>query len=583
MNTRPVHPAPSADVLARMSGPHGGAEPDESEPRQRIAVRLQGGSIDEGSADERSADGLVRLLDALERVRPVRFLQIPHGPSQDLREIAAEVVVGPVEPPQAPGVVPRLVIAPSGRRRCVDPRPQGSQTPIALTHDALLARPLRGRTIPDQTTVSESTLAPSAGARALAGVDRRCLWWHVGKGAEWQDVSVCELAELRPGETLRDHLQAGRFMGLLPLLRFIDHVLGIEGGWTPPVLRASFVVDDPNLHRPRYGYIDYEDLIAHAAQHRYHVGLATVPLDNWLIDRRAAALIGGNASVVSLLMHGNDHSSRELGRLRDDHQAELAIAQAQRRIAKLERRSGVEVQRVMAPPHGACSENALRAMLRLGIEAACISRPYPWRDGLPSPTPLAGWLPADLVAGGMPVLPRLSLSAAREDLALRALLGQPLILYGHHWDFASGLDVLAQAADEINGLGEVQWGPLGWVARSNYATRRVAETLFVRMHARTVSVPTPADVAALRIIVDVPFGACAWRGLTVGDRDVGLSFDNGQGVSEPVAVQSAGELQLRLLDDRPLDPAGVPSPGVKPWPLLRRLLVEGRDRIQPRL
>src|SRR6202021_198022 len=102
--------------------------------------------------------------------------------------------------------------------------------------------------------------------------------------------------------------------------------------------------------------------------------------------------------------------------------------------------------RVVAAPHGVCAEGGLRAMFRTGFQAACISRPYPWRDGLPALSPLAGWHPAELVAGGLPAAPRQALSAPREDLVFRALLGQALILHGHHGDFADGLEPLAQAA-----------------------------------------------------------------------------------------------------------------------------------------
>jgi hypothetical protein len=100
---------------------------------------------------------------------------------------------------------------------------------------------------------------------------------------------------------------------------------------------------------------------------------------------------------------------------------------------------------VRSPPHGACSEAALRAMFKLGFQAACISRTDPWRDRLPPVSALAGWCPAELVAGGLPVLPRHHLDARREELVFRALLHQPLILYRHHCDLAHGLDVLGQA------------------------------------------------------------------------------------------------------------------------------------------
>ena len=206
-------------------------------------------------------------------------------------------------------------------------------------------------------------------------------------------------------------------MGLLPLLHFLRQLLADEG-WKLPAPRAAFVIDDPNLHWPSYGFLKYPQLAEHASRHGYHLAFATVPLDGWRVDARAVATMREHPAALSLLIHGNDHVARELAGLDSDRQAEAAMAQALRRIAALERASGLSVARVMAPPHGVCSEAALRAMFRLGFEAACISRPYPWRDGLPAPTPLAGWHPAELVAGGIPVAPRQALSAPREDLGL---------------------------------------------------------------------------------------------------------------------------------------------------------------------
>jgi len=371
-------------------------------------------------------------------------------------------------------------------------------------------------------------------------------------------------------------------MGLLPMLHFLDLVLGAQG-WTLPPLRASFVIDDPNLHWPSYGFLEYRDLIKHASRHGYHVGLATVPLDGWLVNSRAAALVRENPAELSLLMHGNDHVARELGRLATSAEAEPVIAQALQRIAALERRSGVVVDRVMAPPHGACSEPALAAMFRLGIEAACISRPYPWRDGLPAPTPLAGWRPAELVAGGLPVLPRHSLSLPREDLVFRALLGQPLILYGHHQDFAHGLDLFAQAASDINALGDVQWGPLGWIARGNYSTRRVGETLHVGMHARRLSIEVPDGVRALHVQAQEPLGGPAWHKLDLEGEISEMTFRDGLGQSLPRPVDAPAELDVTLIADQPLVHTEIPARPFKPWPRIRRMMVEGRDRVQPLL
>ncbi|MGH2853450.1 MAG: hypothetical protein ACRDLF_04570 [Solirubrobacteraceae bacterium] len=530
-------------------------------PRKCVAVLVAG-----SAPDPHGAPACNPVLELLERIFPVRFELTPGAPPPS---VAGALVLDPARLADVPADSPRLVVAATGQRR--------EPTVVELADDRQLARPLRGRKLADGSIAGELPLALDGARGVLASVDGTPVWWQDGASA-WS--SVYPLAELGEGETLREHLRAGRFMGLLPLVHFLGHVAGAEG-WALPSPRASFVVDDPNLHWPSYGYLKYRELIAHAGRHGYHLGLATVPLDRWWVDRRAAGLVRHNGSALSLLMHGNDHVAQELGRLRSDRKAESVIAQSLRRTAALERRAGVTVNRVMVPPHSACSEEALRAMLALGIEAVCLNRSYPWRDGQPAPTPLVEWHPAELVAGGLPMLLRSPLVDPREDLVFRALLGQPLILYGHHWDFSEGLDILAQAARDINALGDVRWGPLEWVARGGYCTRRVGETMFVRMCARGIAIDVPTGVHELRALAQQPLGGAAWRGLARGgDEVVGMAFDEGLGVSEPLRIEAPGRIELTLVPDRPLNPAVLPAPGRRPWSFVRRAMVEGRDRVQ---
>jgi len=560
------------------------AETDIDEPRKRIGVIADtaGCGLRCGL---RPTPGQQRILAALERAFPVRFEPVDSAAPGNVDGLLA---LDPSALPQ-PGRtgVPRLVLHSGAARRTAgthtddtDAPPTGEELgPVMLADVSGLARPLRGRAI------SESTLAgelppPPAGAAVLASVQGRPVWWQLGEGASELAVSAYPLAELAEGKALRDYMRAGCFMRLLPLVHFIGRLLGADG-WRPPPLRASFVVDDPNLHWPSYGFLKYRELVTHARAHGYHLGLATVPIDGWLADRRVTELLAQNACVLSLLVHGNDHIARELGRLRTDTEAQSVIAQALRRIDALERRSGVKVNRVMLPPHGACSEAALRAMFRLGVEAVSVNPLYPWRDDLPASTPLAGWHPAELVAGGLPVLPRHHLRDPREELALRAMLGQPLILYGHHGDFEQGLDILAQATGDINALGDVQWGPLGWIARGNYTTRRLGPTLLVRMHARRIAVDVPAGVRTLRVLCQEPLGGAAAHRLSHAGGSVDIAFADGAGASQPLAVDAPTPIELTLLADRPLLAADVPSRGIRPWPWIRRTLVEGRDRLQP--
>ncbi len=299
--------------------------------------------------------------------------------------------------------------------------------------------------------------------------------------------STCIPDELAEGEALRERLRPGRHGALLGLARFLAE-LTAHLRPAPAPLRAAFVIDDPNLRRRRYGHIDYAELLEHARAHGYHVAIAMVPLDGRLARRDGAAtrLFRAGREHLSLCVHGNDHHGPELGRPTRDADALALVGQALRRTAAFEGRTGLTVDRVMVPPHERLSEPVARALRAYGFAGVCTTRPYPWvantpeRHWLarpPAAGPLAAWGPVDLVAGGLPVLLRAEFDHPREDLALRAFLGQPLILYGHHDLLAEGPDALAQAAAEINRLGDVRWSPLGTIAHALAPARPAAANL----------------------------------------------------------------------------------------------------------
>ena len=527
----------------------------------------------------------VRLLYALEQVFPVRFQA---REPEDLTGLDGLLVIAPAQLHEwhvpvddlggQPGACPRLVAFPQAADSL------GERTVIEFAGDAQILRPLReqkltqeyGRPAPVPLAFldSDSVLAAVAGKR---------LWWRRRDGSTWVHFSAFCPEELGEYEALRDHLRIGRFMGLIPLLHLLRHVCG-ELDWCEQPLKASFVIDDPNLHRTSYGFLDYSEMVAHARRHGYHVALATVPLDGWLANRRPVALVKENSASISLLMHGNDHVAGELGRLLDDRKAETALAQALRRVASFERRSGVVVERMMVPPHEVCSTYALKAMFRLGFDGACIGRRHPWHDQLPvssqPPWTLLKWHPADVVEG-LPILPRYPLHRSWEDLVLRALLRQPLILFAHHWDFSHGLDVLAQAADYINDLGEVHWGSVGRLARENFLTRRAGRAQIVQMHCVGATVEIPADVDVLEVRTPSSCGEGPERHLACGASQVAMARGASEWTSGALHVVPGARLKLRLISDAPLDPVHTPVRHGTPWPMLRRALVEGRDRARP--
>jgi hypothetical protein len=354
-------------------------------------------------------------------------------------------------------------------------------------------------------------------------------------------------AELGATESLRDRFVVSQFLGLLPLVELL------RGQAPVPAVGACFVLDDPNLHAARYGHVDFAALAAHAAAHGYHVTVATVPADAWFASARAVRAFG---PTLSLTVHGNAHRAHELARPRTAAAREALVAQAVRRIERFEARTGLAVARVMVAPHEECSAEMMETLARSDFEALCNGLGERSEERL-----LADWLPLDLRAGGLPVLSRRPLAAPRDELALRAYLGQPIVLGLHHGDLAAGLDVLAEAAAEIDALAAPAWQGAGEIVRRCVTTRRDGATLVVRPYGRRFVVDVPADVADVTVELPVTHPEPAAEQILLDERS---------------GTRLTGRLRRRDAFDAHAVSAPHPSPAAR----TRRLLVESRDRLQ---
>jgi hypothetical protein len=452
----------------------------------------------------------------------------------------------------------------------------GPATIVDLAAGTGLDRRLHGQALPDRHLAAIAPLEPGRGAEILARVAGAPVWFRQGR----LDVVAVALTELAEAEPLRDRLGRERSLALLPLLELLRS-LTAGNGWRPPPLRATFLLDDPNLHWPSYGYLSLPAVAEHADHHGYHLALAMVPLDARLSHPGAVSLLRQSRSL-SLLVHGNDHFGGELGREVSEQEALTVASQALRRIAAFERRTGVAVPRVMVPPHEACSEPMARALVRTGFDAITMTRPYPWVQtspswlaAPPSAGSLVGWLPADSAPGLPPVLLRHPLAPplhSPAEVALRAYIDQPLILYGHHDDLRDGLDLLAERAAEIESLGEIRWASMGEIAGSNFSSRQDGEQLLVRPNSRRLSVEIPVGVSTL--IVE-PSG-------TREDESV-LSGGLRVGIGEPIPVSGQERVELALESSNSVSPSQVAPPPRKIRRLARRLGGEAHDRLTPTL
>jgi hypothetical protein len=503
-----------------------------------------------------------RLFGALEEALPVRFQGRKPG---ELRGGLDAVILFEE--------LDRTL--PTDRRSFVSRRPSHSGLPgsVDLGTSQLLDARLRGRSLVDGRAGGLEGLRAD-GAAVLASCGREALWTRAGA------IEHVALApeELRSEESLRDALAPDRWLSLLPLIHFLRQVAGDLVGQDGPT-RASFIIDDPNLHWPSYGHVRFPELARDAAENGYHVAFSTIPLDAWLVHPGVARLFRENRHVLSLLVHGNDHIREELNRPRSDRAALALLAQTLQRVATLERRAGVSVSRVMVAPHGLCAEQMMRAMLLTGFEGLC----YSWPAPRSVERPLADWWPADIRVGGLPVFPRLLVTSPRDDLVLRSFLGQPLILYAHHLDLARGLGVLGEAAAFVKQEEGVRWGPLSDVARSSFVTRHDGTSLRVRIYARKIALDVPEGVE--EIIVELPssHGEPASETVSLAADCVHDSAPVNGLVAGPFSVASPGRIEISLNRVDAVDVSRIPVPRSRLHPVLRRAATESRDRLPPAL
>jgi hypothetical protein len=464
---------------------------------------------------------------------------------------------------------------------CVPETAKGdSPIPLALSTSSLLDQRLRGAMLPDVHLAAalggEAAISVEPGGEVLASADGQPAWARAGS----LQRALLIPAELGPREALRERLCDRRSAALLPLLHFL-RVQTEAIRWQPPAARAALLFDDPNLHWPSYGFVKLGELGRHARDHDYHVALATVPLDAWFAHPAALRALRKSDGAISLLVHGNDHDGGELGRIESEDDALSLAAQALRRVEAFGRRTGVGVDRVMVPPHEACSQATLSGLRRCAFEAITMTRPYPWVEfephswlARPEETgALVGWGPAEFVEGVPTLLRHPIADRSAAELTLRAFLDQPLILYGHHEDALGGPEALLEAVEEVNRIEPAKWCSLSEIAATSFETRQDDSRLSVRLLTRKAQIEITAGIEELTI--ELP---------AIGvDPDQQILRIDGKEVNpgEPLRVDTSTSLEITLSPRDAIDPAAVPAPRRRPLAVARRLASEGRDRLRP--
>jgi len=446
---------------------------------------------------------------------------------------------------------------------------------------------LRGASFVEDVVLPQAVLELSPSDAVLATRQGQPFWLRRRSGDGLCDVVGVAPRPLPRGELLRERLSRTAVAELVPLIQFMREAAG-PGNWQSAAIRACFVLDDPSLYWPSYGYVRFAELCAHARRHRYHLAIATIPLDTWYIDRQVAELLTAHREQVSLIVHGNNHINLELLRPLSEAARMAELAQGLRRFGRLQKHPGIARCQVIEPPYGVIDGAALPMLARLGYAAALYTpsqfivpnRGRSWPASL-------GAAPVDPAPCGLCTIPRLVMSRDwREDVAIAAFLRQPIVLAGHHQDFFSGLGLLEDFSTAVNRLGSVIWSSPDEIARASYLARvEDGSTWVLRMGGRAVDCRLPPE--AKRIVIERPWLETTPEPLVIGR----------QGVESPWRELTAGRhcepmelmpedprrLSITSLPNDPVDANSVLAPSPRIWPVVRKMMVEARDRLYPYL
>ncbi len=362
---------------------------------------------------------------------------------------------------------------------------------------------------------------------------------------------------------------ADELIAALPLVHFLRRLVGRSTA--PPPVRACFLVDDPNLRWWSYGYLRYRELAGHAAAHGYHLSISMIPLDARFTHPGVARFVKSRPAEYSVSMQGNNHTHREMARTSSEDQLASA-AQALRRILRFERQTGLAVDRVVVPPHGGLSVEGLDAESMVGLDGIAAS---PWSIPDRAGHVANGVQPTVAGPNGLAVLIRRHINEHPAWMAMDAYLNKPVIVYFHHEDLKDGLDVLAEGAQRVNRLGNVTWCSLDAMVQSQYVLTTDGERADVCLYSPRVALELPAEVKRLTVRHASPGSVEAALVAGTGVRSV-------IPLGSEIEMSSGGSVSIELLR-HPIVLTSIPSPRWGPWPIMRRLMTETRDRLRPLL
>jgi hypothetical protein len=261
------------------------------------------------------------------------------------------------------------------------------------------------------------------------------------------------------------------FLSAVPVVMYVRWAFDTTC-WKTPVTCACLVIDDPLL-RPRYGFLDFRQLLDHMRVHDFSTNIAFIPWNWRRSSEKVVRLFKENSNRLSLSIHGCDHTEGEFGG-QDERRITWRVKHAALRMERHEAITGIPFDPVMVFPQGVFSENAMSVLKRSAFIGSVNSEVISNGEKQRTIKVADYWDIAVMNYCDFPIFTRRYPSEGIENFAFDILLGKPCLVVAHHNDCHNQCRTLISFIDKLNELNApLSWCGLGQVVRRSARRREI--------------------------------------------------------------------------------------------------------------
>ena len=281
----------------------------------------------------------------------------------------------------------------------------------------------------------------------------------------------CAASTVLPSEGVpRDTDLSAYYSRVLPLLVFLQSAFG-PACWHNHRHKARLIIDDCLLH-PRFGFIEYEELVDSMRRANYASTVAYIPWNHRRARASTVDLFSREPERLGVCVHGCDHTGGEFA-TQDESSLAWRSGKALARMDRFAKATGLAVDRVMVFPRGQFSPGAMRSLREAGFLAAVNTETHPSAPADPGVVELGELLrPASTRFSGFPLLPR-HYPRKAVDFAVSLFVGRAAMVVEHHEFVKQGYREWESFVRALNNLEpDLEWRGLADIARDCFLQRR---------------------------------------------------------------------------------------------------------------